>query len=94
MVTVLYGIYVYRMYLPCDVNKMNDKKRVLMCHLKVCLSVAVYVLLFCPFQKQRLYSKAVLTQHSLPHPYPALSRAVNFITGALRQNLAGLAQWD
>lgn len=54
MVNVLYGIYVYRMYLPCDVNKMNDKKkkkRVLMCHSKVCLSVAVYVLLFCPFLK-------------------------------------------
>ena len=27
MVNVLYGIYVYRMYLPCDVNKMNDKKK-------------------------------------------------------------------
>lgn len=26
MVNVLYSIYVYRLYLPCDVNKMNDKK--------------------------------------------------------------------
>lgn len=55
-----------------------------MCHLKVCLSVAVYVLLFCPFKKHRLFSKAELTQHSLPHPYPALFRAVNFIIGVLR----------
>lgn len=85
------------MFTECTCLVMLTKwmtKKVLMCHLKVCLSVAVYVLLFCPFQKHRLYSKAVLTQHSLPHPYPALSRAVNFITGALRQNLAGLAQWD
>lgn len=59
-----------------------------MCHLKVCLSVAVYVLLFCPFKKKNkntdCFSKAELTQHSLPHPYPALFRAVNFIIGALR----------
>lgn len=65
-----------------------------MCHLKVCLSVAVYVLLFCPFKKHRLFSKAELTQHSLPHPYPALFRAVNFIIGVLRQNLASLAQGE
>lgn len=93
MVNVLYGIYVYRMYLPCDVNKMNDKKIVLMCHWTVCLSITVYVLLFCPFKKKRrLYSKAVLTQHSLPHSNPAFFRAVSFITGALRQNLAGVVQ--
>lgn len=50
MINVLYGIYVYRMYLPCDVNKMNDKKSSDVPFLKVYLSITVYVLLFCPFK--------------------------------------------
>lgn len=77
MVNVLYGLYVYRMYLPCDVNKMNDKNRVLMCHLKVCLSIAVYVLLFCPLKittttkTQVVFQSCINTTFSsLPRPSP------------------------
>lgn len=58
------------MFTECTCLVMLTKwmtKRVLMCHLTVCLSITVYVFPFCPLKKTQLYSKAVWTQHSLPY---------------------------
>lgn len=72
-------------------NKMNDKKKKFWCAIwKFALaSLFMFYFFFCPLLgggggKRRLYSKAVLAQHSLPRPSLALIRAVHFITGALR----------
>lgn len=56
----------------------KKKKSVLMCHLKVCLSVAVYVLLFCPFffkKKHGLFFQSWIntTFSSPPLPSPLQS---------------------
>lgn len=54
----------------------NKKKKRPDVPLDICLSPAVYVLPFCPALKtnrhQQLNSKAVRTQHSLPHSSPEL----------------------
>lgn len=76
MVNVLYSIYVYRLYLPCDVHTMNDIKSVLMCHWIFALALLFVFSSSVLFKRtnrhQRLYSKAVCTQHSLPHSSPEL----------------------
>lgn len=86
MVNVLYSIYVYRLYLPCDVNTMNDKKKRPDVPLDICLSTAVYGLLFCPASKTDINGcTSKLYAHNILLPTPAQS--CEFQYRSFRQNL-------
>lgn len=90
MVNVLYSIYVYRLYLPCDVHTMNDKKKKKRSDvpLDICLSTCC---LSSPFlsrlKKQTDINGCTpkLCAHNILFPTPAQS--FEFHYRSFRQNL-------
>lgn len=69
MVNVLYGIYVYRMYLPCDVNKMSDEQKEFCCAIGKFALALLFVFFFSVLPKNAGCIPK-LCEHNILFPTP------------------------
>lgn len=88
MATALYGIYVYRMYLPCDVNKMNDKKKnEFWCAIWKFALASLFMFFSVLSKSQVVFQSCMSTTFSSPPPTQPFLELRNFLPGAWGRTL-------